>query len=98
MVETLFELLKTYGVMTGLVIFFILWNFVREKTLSARLTLVEDYQRNELAALVKENVRVIAENSQASKEVVSASREQIAIIRDLKTHCETIFHSVASER
>lgn len=62
-----FELLKDFGPMVGVIMFFIWRDWKREDLLQARVQALETYQQNVMAALVKESIQVIAHNTEQLK-------------------------------
>lgn len=62
-----FQLLKDFGPMLGVVLFFIWRDWKREDLLQARVTALEKYQQDVMAALVKESIQVIAHNTEQLK-------------------------------
>lgn len=58
------EILKDFGPMIGVVLFFIWRDWKREDLLQNRVQALELYQQNVLAALVKESIQVIAHNTE----------------------------------
>lgn len=62
-----FELLKDFGPMVGVVVFFIWRDWKREDLLQSRVQALETYQQNVMAALVKESIQVIAHNTEQLK-------------------------------
>jgi len=67
--EHLIEIGKVFGVPAMLIIFFIYRDWKREESLSARLSEIEDYQREKLETLITESNNIIKDNSNAMKEL-----------------------------
>jgi hypothetical protein len=61
------DLFKEFGPLIGIVLFFIWRDWKREDKLVERVEKLEEYQQETLAALVKENITVIAANTQQMK-------------------------------
>lgn len=58
------ELLKDFGPMIGVILFFIWRDWKREDMLQSRVQALENYQQEVLASLVKESIQVIAHNTE----------------------------------
>ena len=67
------ELLKDFGPLVGIILFFIWRDWRREENLVERVQKLEDFNIEVLSNLVKEQAAVIATNT----EVVKANTEQI---------------------
>ena len=61
------EILRDFGPLIGIVLFFIWRDWKREDRLVARVDSLEKYQQETLVNLVKENITVIAANTQQMK-------------------------------
>jgi hypothetical protein len=60
-------LIKDFGPLIGVIIFFIWRDWKREESLVERVTTLEKYQQETLASLTKQNIEVIASNTQQIK-------------------------------
>ena len=70
-VQTWSEILRDFGPLIGIVLFFIWRDWKREDRLVSRVDSLEKYQQETLVSLVKENITVIAANTQQMKLVSS---------------------------
>lgn len=59
-----FELIKQFGPLAGVVLFFIWRDWKREDRLTARVEKLEDEQRNIILPLVEKSTDVIARNTE----------------------------------
>lgn len=64
-------LLKDFGPLIGIVLFFIWRDWKREDKLHERVEKLEEYQQDTLSTLVKENITVIAANTQQMRWVAT---------------------------
>lgn len=62
-----FQLLKDFGPVVGIILFFLWRDWQREDRLVARVEALEKYQQDTMAALVKESITVIAHNTEQLK-------------------------------
>lgn len=76
-------LLKDFGPLVGIVLFFIWRDWRREENLVDRVTKLEDFNTEVLTAIVKEQAEVIATNT----EVIKANTAQIKVITDTMAIC-----------
>jgi len=67
------ELLKDFGPLVGIILFFIWRDWRREENLVERVQKLEDFNTEVLSTIVKEQAGVIATNT----EVIKANTEQI---------------------
>ena len=65
--ETLIEVIKKNGLMAALVVFFIWQGNLREERINERHNELEKYCRETLQKMIKENIEVIKENTEALK-------------------------------
>lgn len=77
-------LLKDFGPLVGIVLFFIWRDWRREENLVDRVTKLEDFNTEILTTIVKEQAEVIATNT----EVIKANTAQIRVIADTMAVCK----------
>jgi hypothetical protein len=77
------EVLRDFGPLIGIVLFFIWRDWKREDRLVARVDMLEKYQQDTLVSLVKENLTVIAANTQQMK-LVSTMIQTFSTYRGIK--------------
>lgn len=78
------ELLKDFGPLIGIVLFFIWRDWRREENLVERVEKLEDFNTEVLTTLVKEQAGVIATNT----EVIKANTEQMRAMAELMYTCK----------
>ena len=78
------QLLKDFGPILGIVLFFIWRDWKREENLVERVQKLEDFTTKVLSDMVKEQSSVIAINT----EVIKANTEQIKRITTTLSLCE----------
>lgn len=78
------ELLKDFGPLVGIILFFIWRDWRREENLVERVQKLEDFNTEVLSTIVKEQAGVIATNT----EVIKANTEQIRQISNTMTLCK----------
>lgn len=78
------ELLKDFGPLIGIVLFFIWRDWRREENLVERVEKLEDFNTEVLTNLVKEQAGVIATNT----EVIKANTEQMRGMAELMFTCK----------
>lgn len=61
------ELLKDFGPMVGVILFFIWRDWKREDALFIRVEKLEEYQQTTLATLVERSTTVLAQNAECFK-------------------------------
>lgn len=76
----LVALLKDFGPLIGIVLFFIWRDWRREENLVDRVQKLEDFNTEVLTSMVKEQAAVIATNTK----VIEANTEQIRVIASYK--------------
>lgn len=77
------ELLKDFGPLIGVIIFFIWRDWKREENLVERVTKLEDFNTEVLTNIVKEQAQVIATNT----EVIKVNTEQMRAIAEAIAFC-----------
>ena len=77
-------LLKDFGPLVGVVIFFIWRDWKREENLVERVQKLEDFNTEVLANIVKEQAGIIATNT----EVIKANTAQLRSMADLMYSCK----------
>lgn len=78
------DLLKDFGPLVGIVLFFIWRDWQRERNLVDRVTKLEDFNTEVLTSIVQEQAGIIATNT----EVIKANTEQIRLIGNTLAVCK----------
>ena len=78
------DLLKDFGPLIGIVLFFIWRDWRREENLVDRVQKLEDFNTKVLTDIVKEQAVIIATNS----EVIKANTEQLKRMAELMYNCK----------
>lgn len=78
------DLLKDFGPLVGIVIFFIWRDWRREENLVERVQKLEDFNTEVLSNMVKEQAAVIATNT----EVIKANTEQFRSVIETLAYCK----------
>jgi len=61
------EMMKDFGPVIGIILFFIWRDWKREDKLVERVQALEEYQQQTLVSLVRENITVIASNTESMR-------------------------------